>query len=104
MGDAMVRRLARGTGIAIAVVVAVFMLFAVVFAATGKAPAAMVFTVRAMEPAALPDGVSILRWGRGFAVVTSERADYVRALYVKGAFLVLPVRKSGCLALRPASS
>ncbi|EJZ21543.1 hypothetical protein NE852_10335 [Rhizobium sp. Pop5] len=100
----MMRRLARGTSIAIAVVAAVFMLFAVVFAATGEAPAAMVFTVRGMDPAALPDGVAILRWDRGFAVVTGERADYIRALYVNGAFLVLPVRKGGCLAFRPASS
>ncbi|RUM25706.1 hypothetical protein EFQ99_11565 [Rhizobium vallis] len=99
----MIRRLARGTGIAIAVVAAVFMLFAIVFAATGEAPAAMVFAARGMQAEALPEGVAILRWGSGFAVVTSERADYVRALYGNGAFLVLPVRKSGCLAFRPAS-
>ncbi len=98
----MIRRLARRTGIAIAIVAAVFGLFAVVFAATGKAPAAVVFPAASIEPGALPEGVSILRWGRGFAVVTSERRDYVRALYGRGALLVLPLRKSGCLALRPS--
>lgn len=64
----------------------------------------MVFPAGSIEPDALPEGVSILRWDRGFAVVTSERSDYVRALYGRGALLVLPLRKSGCLALRPASS
>ncbi|MBB3389288.1 hypothetical protein FHT82_002028 [Rhizobium sp. BK275] len=96
--------MARRTGTAIAVIAAVFALFAVVFAATGAAPAAMVFPAGSIEPDALPEGISILRWGRGFAVVTSERSDYVRALYGRGALLVLPLRKSGCLTLRPASS
>ncbi|QWW69480.1 hypothetical protein KQ933_07185 [Rhizobium sp. WYJ-E13] len=100
----MIRRLARKAGAAIAVIAAVFALAAVVFAATGEAPAAMVFPAGSIEPAALPEGVSILRWGRGFTVVTSERSDYVRALYGRGALLVLPLRKSGCLSLRPASS
>ena len=100
----MIIRLARKTGTSIAVVAAVFVLFAVVFAATGEAPAAMVFPAGSIEPGSLPEGVSILRWGRSFAVVTSERSDYVRALYGKGALLVLPLRKSGCLALRPISS
>jgi hypothetical protein len=100
----LITRLARRTGTSIAVVAAVFVLFAVVFAATGEAPAAMVFPAGSIEPGSLPEGASILRWGRSFAVVTSERSDYVRALYGKGALLVLPLRKSGCLALRPASS
>ena len=100
----MITRLARRTGTSIAVVAAVFVLFAVVFAATGEAPAAMVFPAGSIEPGSLPEGASILRWGRSFAVVTSERSDYVRALYGKGALLVLPLRQSGCLALRPASS
>lgn len=100
----MIGRLARKTGIAIGVVAAVFALFAGIFAATGKAPAAMVFSPHTIDPGSLPEGVSILRWGKGFVVVTSERSDYVSALYRKGALLVLPVRKSGCLALRLTSS
>lgn len=100
----MITRLARRTGTSIAVVAAVFVLFAVVFAATGEAPAAMVFPAGSIEPGSLPEDASILRWNRSFAVVTSERSDYVRALYGKGALLVLPLRKSGCLALQPASS
>jgi hypothetical protein len=100
----MMARLARRTGVAIAVVAAVFALFALVFAATGEAPAAMVFSARGIKPGALPEGVSILQWGRGYVVVTGERSDYVRALYGRGAILVLPLRKSGCLALRPTAS
>ena len=64
----------------------------------------MVFPGGSIQPGALPEGVSILAMGRGFAVVASERSDYVRALYGKGALLVLPLRKSGCLALRSTSS
>ncbi len=47
----------------------------------------------------LPDSVSVLRWDRATASVTSEDRDFVRRLYAKGAFLVLPERKAGCLEL-----
>jgi glycerol kinase len=72
-------RIARTAGVAGAILAVAFLLFAVIFAATGDAPAAMVFIV-----------------------VTSDEPDYVRKLYGTGALLVLPVRKSGCLVYRPS--
>ena len=48
----------------------------------------------------LPDDVSVLRWDRATASVTSADPDFVRRLYAMGAFLVLPARKSGCMDLR----
>ena len=94
-------RIVRTTGVASAILMAVFLLFAGVFAVTGNAPAAMVFRPPG-SPASLPDGVKLLRWGSVFAVVRGESPDYVRKLYASGAILVLPYRKSGCLAYRPA--
>jgi hypothetical protein len=76
-----------------------FLLFALVFAATGEAPAALVLPPPAGGPGSLPEDVRVLSWSRGFAVVRSESRDYVRRLYGHGALLVLPVRGSGCLAL-----
>src|SRR5690242_2896729 len=54
---------------------------AAVFAATGEDTAAVVFPAGNIQPGALLGGVSILAMGQGFAVVTSERSDYLRALY-----------------------
>ena len=48
----------------------------------------------------LPDSVSVLRWDRATASVTSKDSDFVRRLYRAGALLVLPARKAGCLDLR----
>lgn len=48
----------------------------------------------------LPQDVSVLRWDRATASVTSADPDFVRKLYEAGAFLVLPARKAGCLDLR----
>lgn len=48
----------------------------------------------------LPEGVSILRWDYGMAVLYSERGGYVADLYKSGVPLVLPARKSGCIDLR----
>lgn len=48
----------------------------------------------------LPESVSVLRWDRATASVTSEDPEFVRRLYAMGAFLVLPARKSGCMDLR----
>jgi len=94
-------RIAKTAGVASAILVAVFLLFAGVFAATGNAPAAMVFRPPG-SPSSLPDGVKLLRWGSAFAIVRGDSPDYVRRLYANGAFLVLPFRKSGCLSYRPA--
>ena len=97
---ALLRRLAKICGTAVVILAAVFLLFAGIFAATGEAPAAMVFRPPG-SPANLPEGVKLLRWGSAFAVVRGESPDYVRKLYASGAILVLPYRKSGCLAYRP---
>lgn len=94
-------RFARTTGTALSIFAAIMLLFAAIFAATGDAPAAMVFAPSGIAPASLPEGVRILRWGKNFFTVTGDRPGYVRALYASGALLVLPVRKSGCLAFRP---
>lgn len=67
-------------------------LSAVVFAATEKAPAALVIGLRSV-----PEGMALLRWDGPLAVVTSDRPGYVRRLYGAGALLVLPFRKNGCL-------
>jgi hypothetical protein len=52
----------------------------------------------------LPEDVSVLRWDRATASVTSADPDFVRRLYGAGAFLVLPARKAGCLDLRASKS
>lgn len=79
---------------------AVCLLFASVFAITGEAPAALVIFPPDRYPAGLPDDIRVLRWDERTAVVTSDNRDYVRRLYQSGAVLVLPFRKSGCLALQ----
>ena len=48
----------------------------------------------------LPENVSVLRWDRVTASVTSADPDFVRRLYDAGAFLVLPAREAGCMDLR----
>lgn len=83
-----------------AVLLAVYALFAGVFAITGTAPAALVAPAPAGGPNALPPEVSVLYWGHGFALLTFENEDAVGGLYRQGALIVLPVRKNGCLALR----
>lgn len=79
-------------------------MFAVLFAATGQAPAALIIYPPAEYPTNLPEDIRVMRWNENTAIVTSDRRDYVRRLYKAGALLVLPVRKNGCLALQSASS
>ena len=52
----------------------------------------------------LPREVSVLRWDRATASVTSADPDFIRKLYEAGALLVLPARKTGCLDLRASKS
>ena len=52
----------------------------------------------------MPREVSVLRWDRATASVTSADPDFIRKLYEAGAFLVLPARKAGCLDLRSPKS
>lgn len=51
----------------------------------------------------LPEEVSVLRWDRATASVTSADPNFVRRLYSAGAFLVLPARNAGCVTLRSAA-
>lgn len=78
----------------------VVVLFAIVFAVTGKAPAALVVLPAAGFPQALPGDVRVLRWDERTAVVTSDENGYVRRLYAAGAWLVLPYRTAGCMDLQ----
>ncbi len=88
--------------LAAALTLAVPLLFASVFAATGEAPAALIILPPHRYPVGLPEDIRVLRWDDRTAVVTSDNRDYVRRLYQSGAVLVLPFRKNGCLALQPS--
>ena len=67
-------------------------LSASVFAATEKAPAALVLGLHS-----LPEGMTLLRWDGPVAVVAGDGPGYVARLYRAGAWIVLPFRKSGCM-------
>ncbi len=85
---------------AIGLLALVFAMFAGLFALTGQAPAALIVPSPAGGPESLPKDVLILNWNDHYAVVFSERKDYVRRLYGHGAMLILPYRKSGCFSPR----
>ena len=85
-------RLARATTLCTLLLAAALGLSAAVFAATEKAPAALVFGLRSV-----PDGMLLLRLDGPVAVIASEEPGYVRRLYAEGALVVLPFRKNGCL-------
>ena len=86
-----IQRLVRFATLCTLLLAAAAGLSAAVFAATEKAPAALVFGLRAM-----PDGTSLLGLDGPVAIVAGE-PGYVRRLYAAGAVLVLPFRKNGCL-------
>lgn len=71
-------------------------------AVTGEAQA--VTAVFARPPAAirLPGSVSIEAWNGPVARLVGRQPGYVGDLYASGALIVLPVRRSTCLAFRPA--
>ncbi len=96
--------LAKKTVVVASLLVGLNTMIAILFAATGQAPAALVVYPPGDYPAGLPDDVRILSWNGNVAVLTSDNSDYVRRLYAAGALLVLPVRKNGCLALRTPTS
>ncbi|MDK1386429.1 hypothetical protein QN224_13535 [Sinorhizobium sp. 8-89] len=78
---------------------------AVLFAVREEGKAAIVLLpAHGLSPNGLPPGVSILKWGRYFAVLASDKAGYVPALYAAGALIVLPSRAGGCLSLRPPAA
>jgi hypothetical protein len=95
-----VSKAGRGVSILLLLSCTAIAIQAAVFAATGSAPAAIVLMPPESGPTGLPPDVTVLQWYGRYAVVTADRRDYVRRLYGKGALLVLPFRKSGCLSFR----
>lgn len=72
---------------------------AIMLFSTTPQPAAVVFA-RMPDPAALPEGTSILSWSDRVARLEGVDAATARRLYAAGALLVTPIRQSGCIALR----
>jgi hypothetical protein len=96
-------RLARARRSAAVMALLLMLWFAVTAAMTispGVTQAATIIFPTMVLMNNLPDNVSVLRWDRATASVTSADPDFVRALYGAGAFLVLPARKAGCMDLR----
>jgi hypothetical protein len=65
----------------------------------GPAQAARVIFLAEPDVSLLPDGVTIDRWTGSQAVLAGVDARAARALYLKGAVLVYPIRSAGCLSL-----
>ena len=93
-GATHLQRLIRGLTLCTALVAAAIGLSAAIFAATEKAPAALVFGLRSV-----PEGMSLLGLDGPMAVIASESPGYVGRLYAAGALVVLPFRKNGCLGV-----
>ncbi|MBP1856824.1 hypothetical protein [Rhizobium herbae] len=71
------------------------------FRLSEQAPGALVlFPGRHLSPQELPPGISVLKWNDIFAILASDDAGYVGALYAAGFPLVFPARSSGCLSYR----
>jgi hypothetical protein len=68
----------------------------------GPAQAARILFLVPPEPGSLPLGVAIDRWSGHMAVLTGVDASAARSLYAKGALLVYPLRRAGCLGLIPS--
>jgi hypothetical protein len=96
-------RLARARRSAAVMALLLMLWFAVTAAMTispGVTQAATIIFPTMVLMNNLPDNVSVLRWDRVTASVTSADPDFVRRLYGAGALLVLPARKTGCMDLR----
>ncbi len=92
---------ARALVTAVALVFIWYGAMAGLFRLSEQAPAALVlFPGRHLSVQALPEGTSILKWNGFFAILASDRAGYVAALYDAGFPLVFPARSSGCLSYR----
>ncbi|WP_139093193.1 hypothetical protein [Pararhizobium polonicum] len=86
---------------AVALVFLWYAAMAGLFRLSEQAPGALVlFPDRYLSAQDLPKGISILKWNRFFAILASDDAGYVRALYAAGFPLVFPARSSGCLSYR----
>lgn len=92
-------RTARLLVLIAAAAIAAIALPALVLPLAGPAEAARVVFLGTVDPASLPDGVSIDRWLGQQAILSGVDARTARALYRSGAILVYPVRSAGCFAV-----
>jgi len=86
------------TGIVV-IGMAAILLPAVILPAAGPAQSARVVFARSLDPAGLPEGLSIESWDGHFAVLQGVDATGARRLYAWGAVIVYPVRPSGCIPI-----
>lgn len=88
--------------IAMAIGVVAMALPAAILAAIGRPQSVIVVFTRAVDPDSLPRNVTILSWNSRIARLDGIDAAAARRLYAGGAALVMPYRKSGCMAYRKA--
>ena len=63
----------------------------------GPAQAARIVFATAIDPARLPEGITIENWDGRYMVLNGVDAAAARKLYALGAAFVYPVRPSGCI-------
>lgn len=90
----------RALGITAAIASVAALIPTVILPLAGPPRAAAAFFASAPDTGRLPDGVSILSWQGGVAMLDGVDAAVARKLYSEGALLVVPVRRSGCMTLR----
>jgi hypothetical protein len=73
-----------------------------ILAMAGQPQSAIVVFAGTIDPASLPTTVTILSWSGHVARLDGIDAVTARRLYGQGAALVMPFRKSGCMAYRKA--
>jgi hypothetical protein len=95
-------KILKAAAIAIPIAAAAMVLPAAILAATGKPQSAIVIFARPVSPDSLPRDITILSWGDRVARLDGIDAAGARGLYAKGAALVMPYRKSGCMSYRKA--
>jgi hypothetical protein len=88
--------------IALPIAIVAMALPAVILAATGGPQPAIVIFTRPVNPDSLPGDITILSWSEHVARLDGIDAAAARRLYAKGAALVMPSRKSGCMSYRKA--
>jgi hypothetical protein len=92
----------KTTAIASAIAAAAMLLPAGIFAMAGRPQSAIVVFAGTIDPARLPNSVTILSWSGHIARLDGVDSVTARRLYGQGAALVMPFRKSGCMAYRKA--
>lgn len=94
------RKILKAAVIAIPIAIAAMVLPAIILAATGAPQSAIVIFARPIDPDSLPRDITILSWSDHLARLDGVDAVTARRLYAKGAALVMPYRKSGCISYR----